>query len=426
MNAEHRDMTERTVLGAMLGNHAALAAARELIPDVFYLDSHRRIFTRMQAMLAQDMPVDLVTLSAEMGRTKELDGVGGSGYLMDLTLGVPRNMVLAGHLAALRKEAARRQILALCEIVRTKAEEGGEPSDLLAEMTAGALATQMQSAEVRPAHLREFVVPFLEALEHQRAHAGDVLGVSSGIPMLDACTTGWRDGEMTLVGALPGRGKTSFLLQAMYHAAREGVGVGCISLEMRAQQLLRRLAVYHSGLSSGKLRDARTMNASEYQHVRRAAVSLGDLPIEVVDQSGLRPGQIASVARQMRENGAGVIFVDFIQIIHEDGRDRREAINRVSASLRDTCKTLNLPFVVASQLARRDADPNRRPTMQDLRESGNLEQDAHNVLMLFRPKDKGTSEWTGEDEILIEKQREGVTGMVPVRYDDQKLMFVTR
>lgn len=132
------------------------------------------------------------------------------------------------------------------------------------------------------------------------------------------------------------------------------------------------------------------------------------------------------MSRSPDRDGARIIFVDFVQIIHEDGKERREAINRVSASLRDTCEALNIPFVVGSQLARRDADPNRRPTIQDLRESGNLEQDAHNVLLLFRPKDKATGEWTGEDEIIIDKQREGVTGVVYVTYDEHSLTYKPR
>lgn len=156
----------------------------------------------------------------------------------------------------------------------------------------------------------------------------------------------------------------------MYAAATAGVGVGCISLEMRATQLLRRLAVRHSGLDPHKFRDPRRMSAEEFRQTEQALFDLGELPITITDQSGLRPGQIAAQARQMHQRGAGIIFVDFVQIIHEEGKDRREAINRVSASLRDTCKSLNVPFVVASQLARRDADENRRPTMQDLRESG--------------------------------------------------------
>ena len=168
------------------------------------------------------------------------------------------------------------------------------------------------------------------------------------------------------------------------------------------------------------------MSDTQWASTKRTLYSIGDLPIQICDQSGLRPGQIASLARQMHANGAKAIFVDFVQIIHEDGKDRREAINRVSASLRDTCKALEIPFIVASQLARRDADPNRRPTIQDMRESGNLEQDAHNVLLLFRPKDKSTSDWTGEDEIIVDKQREGVTGSVGVFYDDKALVFRER
>ncbi len=284
----------------------------------------------------------------------------------------------------------------------------------------------MEQATVRPQSIAEFVVPTMEEMIAQRNHSGAVLGVASGIESLDKVTTGFRGGELTYVGALPGRGKTSFMLQAMYNAAISGTGVGCISLEMRGGQLVRRLGVLHSKMHAQRFRDPRCMSTVEWDAAKRAVYAIGDLPIQVCDQSGLRPAQITSLARQMHANGAQAIFVDFVQIIHEDGRDRREAINRVSASLRDTCKALEIPFIVASQLARRDADPNRRPTIQDMRESGNLEQDAHNVLLLYRPKDKSTSEWSGQDEIIIDKQREGVTGSVNVLYDDRALIFRQR
>jgi replicative DNA helicase len=422
MNREHLDMTERTVLGAMLLGETVDG----LEPGDFYLDSHRRIFTKMQAIQASGEALDLSSLYGSLTRSKEIDAVGGLGYISDLPTGVPRRFNADSHVKTLRKEAQRRQIISFCAVAQARAEEGEEPEEIISDLSSSALGAAMASFDLRPVHISELVVPFVESLHEQRNHPGSCLGVPSGIASLDRCTTGWRAAELTYVGALPGRGKTSFLLQAMYHAARNGFPVGCISLEMRANQLMRRLAILHTGLSSGVLRDARKMTDSEYAFVRRSALTMGDLPIEMQDQSGLRPGQIASLARQMAANGAKVIFVDFVQIIREDGRERREAINRVSASLRDTCKALNVPFVVASQLARRDADPNRRPTLQDLRESGNLEQDAHNVLMLHRPKDKGTAEWTGEDEVLIEKQREGVTGVVPVKYDDQKLIYVER
>jgi replicative DNA helicase len=161
---------------------------------------------------------------------------------------------------------------------------------------------------------------------------------------------------------------------------------------------------------------------------------MGDLPIEIYDRAGLRVGEVAAVARRMVANGCKLILVDFVQKIRQEGRDARESINHISGLLAETCKALNVPFVVASQLARRDANPNRRPTMQDLRESGNLEQDAHNVLLLYRPQeakqDRGGQElppdWTLKDEIIIAKQREGLIGWADVTFREGSLTFGPR
>jgi replicative DNA helicase len=423
----HDAQMEKTVLGAMLLNSEAFAVGRELEPSDFYLDSNRRIFGRMLAMHAAGTAVDSSTLTSELKRTVELETVGGIGYVMDLTDGLPFKFNPASYVKILRKHATTRKIINLCSLMQSRAEGGDDPEAILAELSAGALQSQMASTDVRPVHIREYIVPSLQEMQRQRdSPRGVVLGISSGIPDLDLCTTGWRDGELTYVGALPGRGKTSFMLQAMYAAAVAGIGVGCISLEMQAAQLVRRLTIIHSRLPAQSLRDTRNLTPEHYAHAKKSMLALGDLPISITDVSGLNPAQIASQARQMHKDGARIIFVDFVQIIREDGKERREAINRVSASLRDTCKALNIPFVVASQLARRDADPNRRPTIQDLRESGNLEQDAHNVLLLYRPKDKATGDWTGEDEIIIDKQREGVTGVVRVTYDEHSLTYKPR
>lgn len=390
MNDPHM---EKTVLGSMLSNRAAFDEGLNLEPADFSLDSHRRIFSRMVTMHVSGLAVDISTLISDFLRTNELGSIGGAGYLADLTSGIPREHNPKSYMRILKRETARRNILNLCAGATSRAELGDEPEDILSELSAAALQSQMAAGLVRPRPIRDCIVPVLEEMASQRKSERGVLGIAVGIPELDACTSGWRGGELTYVGALPGRGKTSFMLQAMHAAATSGVGVGCISLEMRGSQLVRRLAILHSGLHAGKFRDAREMNGAEYRHAEESILALAELPITITDQSGLNASQISSQAWQMHEGGAGIIFVDFVQIIREDGRDRREAITRVSASLRDTCKSLNIPFVVASQPARRDADLNRRPTLQDLRESGSLEQDAHNVLLLYRPVDK-EGEWS--------------------------------
>lgn len=314
----------------------------------------------------------------------------------------------------------------LCTQAQSRLQDGEDPEDVLAFVQGETVASQLSAADDKPQSIAEWVMPTLRELQSERTHEGNVLGIPTGIRDLDAVTTGWRDGELAYVGAYPGRGKTALLLQSIYAAARSGCPAGIISLEMRQEKLMRRLGVMHSRLSSTKFRDPRTMSPEEWRRAETALLDLGGFPIMGTDVAGLNAAKIARCARQMHAAGARVIFVDFIQIVHENGKDRREAINKVSAALRDTCKSLNIPFVVASQLARRDSDVNRRPTMQDLRESGNLEQDAHKVLLIYRPVDKNTDEFTGEDEIIVAKQREGITGSVRVRYDDQALWFRSR
>ena len=422
----HAEQAEKTILGLMLLESRAIRDAEQLDAGDFYFDSHREIVSVLRAMHEQGLRVDTVTTVAELGRRKRLDAVGGAGYIRDLTDGIPRGYGLHSYVRLVREKAALRRVVALCELATARAVAGEASDEILHDMQSTALTYQAAGAQVRPTHIAECILPAWEEIKREMEFAGEVLGIPTGIPDVDRCTTGWRDGELTYLGAPPGSGKTSFLLQCMFHAAKAGFGVGCISLEMRADKLIRRLAVMQSGLHAGTFRDPRTMRMTDHAHAKSSIFALADLPIWIADHSGLKPAQIASLARQMHANGAQVIFVDFVQIIHEDGRDRREAINRVSASLRDTCKGLNIPFVVASQLARGDKDVNRRPTKADLRESGNLEQDAHNVLLLYRPKDRSTGDWTGEDEIIIDKQREGVTGIVPVVFDTRSVSFKGR
>jgi replicative DNA helicase len=121
------------------------------------------------------------------------------------------------------------------------------------------------------------------------------------------------------------------------------------------------------------------------------------------------------------------VFVDFIQIVNESGRSERDAVNKISAGLPKLAKRENVPVVVASQLTRpNNHNVNEKPILFHLRESGNLEQDAHSVLLIYRPMDTNTNEFTGEDQIIIAKQRHGPVGNIPVTYNDRQLTFEAR
>lgn len=420
------EQSEKNALGAlMMWNEHAKSAANLQIHELF-TDAHRKILAAIRKLEDTGVDPNFIAVWHQMQEQGSDGAISGMSYLDEISTGLPRRYDPVKDVATIRKMTRLRSIYAMAEGAIQQAEDGEDADEILYKMQAGVFEQQTESKQLVIRSMAEVMVEVVDSMRQQRDRTTDLLGITTGIDLLDRCTTGWREGELTYVGALPGRGKTSFLLQAMHAAVISGHKAGCISLEMRSDQLGRRLTVIHSGMHAGKFRDAKTMNPSEWKSATEAAWSVGDLQIQLCDQSGLRPSQISALARRMAKNGAEIIFVDFVQIIQEDGKDRREAINRVSAALRDTCKALNIPFVVASQLARRDSDPNRRPTIQDLRESGNLEQDAHNVMLLYRPKDKSTGEWTGEDEIIIDKAREGMTGIVPVVYDNKSLIYKGR
>jgi len=435
------EQAERSTLGAMLGNVKAIDAAASLQPADFYLDSNRRIFSAIMRLHDAGKSVDSVTTKAELKRTHELDSVGPVGggfeYVMSLLEGIPRNFNVTSYVALIKKMTLTRNLVTLCDTVSVKAIDGGDPIALLEELQSEAMAEQATVCDLRPTPISELIMPFLDSLRAQREHPDKLRGISTGISDLDEITSGWRNGELTYVGALPGRGKTAFMTQMMHTAAKGGVKCGYISLEMTRQQILSRLATIFTGQPPSNFRDAAKMSDAEWKQTRQQCAGqggIGDLPIEIYDRDGLRVGEVAAVARRMVANGCKLILIDFVQKIRQEGRDARESINRISGVLAETCKALNVPFVVASQLARRDANPNRRPTMQDLRESGNLEQDAHNVFLLYRPQESNrdaggqetTPEWTFRDEIIVAKQREGLTGWVAVNFCERSLTFGPR
>lgn len=421
----HDEYLEKNALAGFMTNPKSLQYADGFEVSDFFTDHHRIIFTAIRKLIEQGMEVDWASVSQEIDRRKVSDSPSRA-YLMDICELIPNRYDVRPSLDRLKELSQLRSIYTLASSAMQRAENGDLAEDILYDLQSSALKQQSESSQLRIMTAPEMALESLDSLRNRwNRHPDEMPGISTGIDALDEATSGWRDGELTYVGAMPGRGKTSFMVQCMYSALEAGVGVGCVSLEMRRGQLWDRLTILKSELDAYKFRDPRVMNTSEREHTKRSVISLGDLPYQCIDQSGLRPSQITTAARRMHSAGARIIFVDFVQIIQEDGKDRREAINRVSAALRDTCKALNIPFVVLSQLARRDSNPNRRPTIQDLRESGNLEQDAHNVFLLYRPKDESGA-WTGIDEIIIDKQREGLTGSIPVSYESKTLTYKRR
>jgi replicative DNA helicase len=400
----------------------ALAA---LDVDDFYLDSHRRIFTAMRRMNDEGDAIDIVTMSEHLKQSGELDAIRGTSYLALLSEGLPRRLAIESYVAHVKRASRHRRLQSLLMRNLEDLNTNGDSDGVFERTMNGMFEIESGNATLSSYDGPALGKLLLDSLAHDYQRTGELVGIASGVRVLDNVLGGFCDGELTYVGAYPGSGKTSFLLQAMHTAMCAEIPLGCISLEMRAKQLMYRLSCMHTEIPSVRYRDVRYASENERRIMRNSANFFASRKVRIVDEPGLSPSRITAIVHDMVHRlNAKIIFVDFVQIIQEDGRDRREAINRVSAALRDTSKRLNIPFVVASQLSRRGADLNRKPTMQDLRESGNLEQDAHNVVLLHR--DKTDNRRTGRDLVILDKAREAETGEMEVTYHPNTLHFVER
>lgn len=422
----HLKHEERQVLGHALNFEGKQPEFFENANEgLFFLDGHKRIFRAMCRIYERGHSVELASLQTELIQSNELSAAGGAPYVIDLTSGTIRSFDIRQHLGTLREMAAKRVLVR--ELERALAcARAGEGSDEIIATLERELSEVQSGREVEVFALADFVSAELDAIARERQSKNHILGIPTGLTSLDDLTTGWRP-EFSIIGAWPGRGKTSFLVQSARAAAMAGYPALIISLEMRKGELLRRLMALESKLRPRKFRNPGEMSASEYQNLVEISEALVKLPVYVCDQDSLSPQQITATAKLwIRKAGVRIVFVDFIQIVSDTGRDNREVINKISAGLRSLSKNAGVPVVAASQLARASArNLNERPTLFHLKESGNLEQDAHNVLFLYRPVDD-QQEFTGADEIIVAKQRHGITGPIPVRYNHDCLIFEER
>ena len=303
-----------------------------------------------------------------------------------------------------------------------RAESGVDPEEILCELQVDLWALQADRQESGPVPARDFIQTFLDRAAEERVQVGALAGLSMGLPTLDNMTTGIRPGELVVAGALPGRGKTSFGMQVAATAAGRGVPVLVFSLEMTCVEIVRR--VLGTRFGAWTLRTLRDTNEGTWNAIVKHAADVATLPLFVDDTSSLTAAELAARGRAaVRERGIKLIVVDYLQLLRGPEREIRERVGNAANILRQLAKDTQVPVLALSQL-RRPGNLNDKPTMLDLKESGDIEAHAHTVLLLYQPlRDARPS---GEDEIIIGKQRNGPLGTVPVVFETRTLTFQPR
>jgi replicative DNA helicase len=422
----HSVEAEKTILGTiLLENDAYDVAAEMLTPADFALVSHQRIFARIGDMIRCGRAVDTLTLFEELSR-KTVESVGGAAYLSDLLTAGLRKLDISTYVRIVLDKATLRRAQRIGAALATGAEDpAATPEDLLANVESELMELRAGTQGHEQTSITSSVVPLLDRMHRERARKSELLGLPMGISSFDLATRGLQPGEITQIGARSGVGKSAAMVQAATENCRQGTPVLLFSLEMTREQILRRILSAISGVLFPRVRDTKWANDDDMQSIQNAADKVSDWPLHIVDTSSIRIEKLVATARLgIRRDGVKLVCVDYAQIVSADGRDERLRVSAVSRGLTRLAKDEGVAVLVLSQLARADrANAKSRPTMSDLRESSQLESDAHVVALLHRPWDEDQGRLSSNAELIIAKQRSGETGIFPLVLDRRTLTF---
>ena len=429
----YRLEAEQGVLGAIM--IASLNESSGMLDDIisqmksgdFWHLDNAALFDVICDCHAQQMPVDAVTL-ASIQRVLP-SGASTLQYTMDICRGVPSSANWKSYAQTVRKWALVRQFRDLGRIVDTSVDND-LPADEILEQCSLALADlrDLQSAGKGTYKRMSEVLPVV--LDHM----DDVLNdrappkLSTGLADLDKLIGFLRQKSMVVIGGRPGHGKTMLGLQIMNHVATRGSGVGLVvSLEMPNEKLTIRTIASLGGVDLRRMDEVKCLEREEWDRIGLAAAKIKAAELYLLDTPGLTmPAIRAEALRLKREVGLDILMIDYVQIVGSDGKsqNRADAVAKVSIAIMNLSRELAIPILVLAQLNRGPANrPGKKPQASDLKESGQIEQDADAVILVHYDRDSEMGQ-QGVTELILDKGREAEAGSCLVQRQGQFGRFV--
>lgn len=382
-------------------------------------------YSAMRALVADGQQVEVFTVADRLGGGTML---GEISAIWKECLSRPEN--LEEKCTNLRKAALSREMAALCSLAADTLKSGKDPETVRSRLITKLAG--MDDCGKHYAHTSKdtmrLVTDYLQEVFDAKEHGG-LVGVPSGIDGLDHLMGGFHKSDLVVVGARPAIGKTAFMASIARHAALKGKRVGIISAEMPAVQIGLRMTSMFGAIPSTKLRSC-DLDDSEFARLTAATTQYVELPISIYDKPSASPGDIAIQARAWEMSGGiDILIVDYLTRLTPDEGDnsRNREVGKLVQSLKTLARTLNIPVVCLSQLSRKcEERADKRPIMADLRDSGEIEQEADSVLFLYRHSVYDDSADPEEAEILVEKNRHGPCKNVKCRFVEDQMMWTNQ
>ena len=422
---------EVSVLGAMLQDSIAVQRATEqLKPEDFYQPEHREIFQVMADLNRHQAPIDLTTLQAELSRKGTLEGIGGLRYLMKIVSDVPTAANVRSYIDIVREKSILRKLIAACgKISKESYSQQKEVGEILsdAEKEIFDIVLNRQEGEaLKP--MSEVILTTLDQIQELARLRGEIAGVPTGFIDLDRLLTGLHAGELTVVGARPAMGKTSFAMNIAEHAAlNKGKVTAVFTLEMPREQIAMRMLCSDARVDMQRVRRG-TLRDEDWERLAKTLGPLSAAPMYIDDTAAITPTQLRSRCRQLKmDKGLDLVIVDYLGLMRADGRteNRQLEVSEISRQLKAIALELKIPIIACAQLSRANKDRiDKRPMLSDLRDSGSIEQDADVVMFLHREEyyNKDTED-KNIGEVIISKQRSGPLGTVKLAWLSEYTTF---
>lgn len=399
----------------------------------FYNKSNALIFSTIQDLYSRDSVYDISTVSAALSAAGLLVPAGGISYLADLTTILPNAANLARYARQVKNQSKLRQLSETAAEIAQVAQDhsrdiGRDPLDAL--NIAGQLILDISNgaANKDPTMMEQLLVEAYTKMEERCELGGGLVGLSSGFARLDDMTSGLQDGSLIVIAGRPAMGKTSFAMNIAQHVAHCGFTVAVFSLEMPATQLVQRVISSEAGVAGYRVQRG-LLDSDDWQQIVEMGDRMSKMKILIDDTSAISVVEITAKCRRMKSNkkhGLDLVIVDYLQLMGDKSiQSREQQISTISRSLKAMAKDLSVPVIALSQLNRAlENRANKRPALSDLRESGAIEQDADQVMFIYRDevydsasKDKGVA------EIIIAKNRSGETGVIKLGFRNAYTQF---
>lgn len=414
----HDIQAERAILASMmLSGVGASQAIEELDGHEFYSQQHRKVFDSFMRLYSGGQPLDAVTAKDDLEKHGDFENAGGMEFLVGLFEEVASAANIASYIAIVKERQVRRLVLEACVAgVQNVNDPTVDTADLVVEVEKAIYALTLKSSKRRVEPLGVSLKQVIEEIANATRGMGGE-GILTGYTRLDSILQGFQPGEMIIVAGRPSMGKSALLLNfAERICIRDGIPGVLFSIETAKRQLNFKLIASRAHLDSQRVRSGTMKTAEIDEVIAKIAPPLYDGKLYLDDEPDITTTLLSAKTRScVREYGARIIFVDYLQFLAPDKtiQSREQQVAAMSRGLKTLGRDLNIPVVVAAQINRSvEGRKNKLPMLSDLRESGSLEQDSDVVLLLHRPAYYDAKDRPNELDVIVAKNRNGPTGMV--------------